>query len=414
MASDPLGELAVLRASGRRLATYGVTGPSIDGWTAVPAEAVAPLALTTRAPGCVLRWVATTVEPSLTVYGPGGEVVQLAGDAAPDAAERAAALLDRSGAGPVLHRAFTVDWPGYETPARVGDVCRVLGIPLGLLALDSTEDTTPVPAGPDVGFVLGRLDPDAAAAQSALTGQAAWIVPLPRGWYLRVGDGQPTHHPLPATALSLSQGHRDRFALAVWWTGGPVEAGGRDPGRRAGLLLSRAGRAVAAHEWSPRFDLGLGHTAGAGRTLATAFGVPERTLDVTAALRRDASDPVGALVDLLTLLRVPTFPIGLGQAELVDVARSTAGAVHAPRLSPLRAVVHAIGEAPVTTAVERAARERPPWYRVANAVLATVLALATVVLTVNWRWGTIEWTWVALSAATTVGFALAARPRHRR
>jgi hypothetical protein len=413
--ADTSGEMAVLRASARRLATYGVTGPSIDGWTAVPAEAVAPVAVSARTPGCVLRWATTAgggppgVGSSLTVYGPRGEVVQVAADVTADAAERAAALLDRPGAGALLHRALTVDWPAYEAPARVGDVCRALGVPLALLTVDSTEDTSPAPAGVDVGLVLGRLDPGVAAAQSALTGQSGWIVPQAEGWYLRIWDREGARHPLPAIALTLSQGHRDRFALAVWWTGGPAA-----PGRRAGLLVARAGRAVAAHEWSPRFDLGLGHTAGAGRTLAATFGVPGRALDVTAALRRDASDPLGALVDLLTRLRVPTSAVGLGEAELVELARSTAGAVHSPRLSPLRAVVHAIQQAPATTVVERAARERPAWYRVANAGLAVVMALATVVLYLNWRWGTVAVGWVALAAATTVGLVLAVRPRRRR
>jgi hypothetical protein len=208
--------------------------------------------------------------------------------------------------------------------------------------------------------------------------------------------------------MTLSQAHRDAFALAVWWS----VVGSRSV--RAGLFLSRSGRAVTAHEWSPRVDLGIEHTASAGRALAAAFHVPERALDVTSVLRRDAADPVRALTDLLTLLRVPTTPVGLDQDELLGTARSTPGALHAPRLSPLRAIVHAVQQAPATNVVERAARERPRWYRVLNGLIAAAMAFLTSVLYLNWRWGTIAGWWVMLAAVTTVGYALAARPRRRR
>ena len=46
-----------------------------------------------------------------------------------------------------------------------------------------------------------------------------------------------------------------------------------------------------------------------------------------------------------------------------------------------------------------------------NAVIAAVMAFATFVLYLNWRWGSVEWWWVALGAATTVGYALAVRAR---
>jgi hypothetical protein len=228
--------------------------------------------------------------------------------------------------------------------------------------------------------------------------------------------------------MSLSQGHPDGFALAVWWSGPPPAGSASSPsvastslvprsdvGSRAGLFLARSGRAVTAHEWSPRVDLGIEHTASAGRALAAAFHVPERALDVTSLLRRDAADPVLALTDLLTLLRVPTMPIGLDQDGLLGTARSVPGAVQAPRLSPLRSIVHAIQQAPATNVVDRAARERPRWYRVVNALIAAVMVFLTFVLYLNWRWGAIAGWWVVLGAATTVGYALAARPRrHRR
>jgi hypothetical protein len=422
------GELAVLRASGHRLAAYGIAGPSMGGWTTVPAESLAPLALTTRTPGCVLRWPpgpdatlpdatlpdATLLDvtgPSVTVYGAGGEVVQLDGEATAELAERAATLLGEPGAGPVLHRALTVDSPFYEAPDRVGDVCRAVGVPLDLLVPDSTVDPARSDVvRADVGFVLLRLGAAAAAVQSPLTRQSAWIMPAGRSWCLQVWDGQPPRQPLPATAMTLSLAHRDGFALAVWWS---PPSGVEGPGR-AGLFLSRSGRAVAAHEWSPRFDLGIDHTASAGRALAAAFGVPERALDVTSVLRRDAADPVRALIDLLTLLRVPTAGVGSDQHELVATARATPDAVHAPRLSPLRAMVHAVRQAPATNIVDRAARERPRWYRVLNALIAAAMAFLTFVLYLNWRWDTIAGWWVVLGAATTVGYVLAARPRGRR
>jgi hypothetical protein len=204
-------------------------------------------------------------------------------------------------------------------------------------------------------------------------------------------------------AIGLSEGHRDGFALAVWWSGT----------RRAGLLLSRSGRAVAAHEWS-RVDLGLDHTAAAGRVLAATFHVPERALDVTSVLRRDATDPAGALVDLLTLLRVPTPLVGLEQDRLVDAARSVPGAVHAPRLSTLRAIVHAVQQTPATNVVDRAARERPRWYRVVNGLVAVVMGLATFVLYLNWRWDVLSGWWVVLGAVTTLVYAVGTRPPRRR
>jgi hypothetical protein len=44
-----------------------------------------------------------------------------------------------------------------------------------------------------------------------------------------------------------------------------------------------------------------------------------------------------------------------------------------------------------------------------------VMVFLTFVLYLNWRWGAIAGWWVVLGAATTVGYALAARPRrHRR
>jgi hypothetical protein len=179
------------------------------------------------------------------------------------------------------------------------------------------------------------------------------------------------------------------------------------------VFLSRSGRAVTAHEWS-RVDLGIAHTAAAARALAAAFHVPERALDVTSVLRRDAAEPVRALVDLLTLLRVPTVPVGLDQDRLVEVARSAPGAGPAPRLSPLRAIVHAVQQAPVTNVVDRAARERPRWYRVLNGLIAAAMAFFTFVLYLNWRWDAIAGWWVLLGAATTVGYALGARRPRRR
>jgi hypothetical protein len=50
------GEFSVLRASVHRLAAYGVTGASMEGWTAVPEDALAALALIFRTPGCLIRW----------------------------------------------------------------------------------------------------------------------------------------------------------------------------------------------------------------------------------------------------------------------------------------------------------------------------------------------------------------------
>jgi hypothetical protein len=231
---------------------------------------------------------------------------------------------------------------------------------------------------------------------------------------MQVWDGQPPRQPLPAAAMTLSQAHRDGFALAIWWSAPSAEGERRGPGARAGLFLSRSGRAATAHEWSPRVDLGIEHTASAGRALAAAFHVPERALDVTSVLRRDAADPIRALTDVLTLLRIPTVPVGLDQNGLIEMARSTPGARPAPRLSPLRAIVHAVQQDPATNFVDRAARERPRWYRVLNGFIAVAMAFLTFVLYLNWRWGTIAGWWVVLGAATTVGYALAARPRRRR
>lgn len=404
------GDVAVLRASVHRLAAYGVTGASLEGWTAVPEDALAGLALTVRTPGCLIRWDPPPSEvesPSVTVFGAAGEVVRLAGDATPELAERAADLLGQPGAGAVLHRALTVDAPFYDASARVGDVCRAVGVPLALVAGTSTEDSAATGSAPaDVGFVLLRRDAATAAAESPLTRQSAWIVPLGQGWSLQVWDGQPPRHPLPSAAMSLSQGG---FALAVWWGRPPADV---SVAVRAGFLLARSGRAVAAHEWSTRIDLGIGHTAATARALTAAFGVPDRSLDVTAVLRRKVRDPLDALLELLALLRVPAVAVGLGQEDLVQMARSAPGAVHAARLSKLCTVLRALGEP--ATVVDRAARERPPWYRVVNAVIAVVMAFATFVLYVNWRWGTVEWWWVAVGAATTVGFAATARPVRRR
>jgi len=408
-------ELAVLRASGPRLAPYGIVGPSLGGWTAVPAESLPPLALTIRTPGCVLRWPAApdVTAPTITVYGAGGEVVELDRDATAESAERAAVLLGAPGAGRLLHRALTVESPFYDAPERLGDVCRAVGVPLDLLSQGSTvDDAGSAEVSADVGFVLVRLDAAVAAVESPLTRQSAWIVPMGRGWCMQVWDGQAPRQPLPAAAMNLSQGHRDGFALAVWWSG-PPPGPGSVVGSRAGLFLSRSGRAVTAHEWSPRVHLGIEHTAAAGRALAAAFHVPERTLDVTSVLRRDAADPVLALTDLLTLLRVPTMPVGLDQHRLVDTARSTPGAVHAPRLSPLRAIIHAVQQAPAANVIDRAARERPRWYRFVNGLIAAAMAFLTLVLYVNWRWDAIGGWWVLLGAATTVGYALAARSRRR-
>jgi len=390
--------LSVLWASGHRLAGYGVTGRSMDGWTVVPAEALAELARRCRRPGCAID-----DGPAVTVVGPDGDAVRLDGAATlPDAA-RAATLLGQPDAAGLVHRALSVDSPFYDEPARVVDVCRAVGIPAALLAPDeSTMDGPAVDATADVGFVLLRLDATTAAAEAPLARHSAWVLPMGRGWALHVWDGQAPRQPLPDTAIGFSHG-ANRFALAVWWAAD-----------RAGFLFARSGRAVSAHEWSPRVDLGVGHTAEAGRTLSSAFRVPDRALDVTSALRRSPARPVEALVELLTLLGVPTDLVGRTGEELIEAARSAPGAVHTPRLSPLRAVAHALRETPADTAVDRAMRERPAWYRLLNAAVASVMAFLTVVLFVNWRWGSIEWWWVALSAATTLSYAAAVRPGRRR
>ena len=279
----------------------------------------------------------------------------------------------------MLHRALTVDSPFYDASARVGDVCRAVGVPLALLAGSSTEDVMASgPVSADVGFVLLRLDPATAAAESPLTRQSAWIVPMGRGWCLQVWDGQPPRHPLPAAAMSLSQGHRDGFALAVWWARPPAEAAApadiatagsarlaprsesamAPPVVRAGFLFARSGRAVAAHEWSTRVDLGVGHTAATAGSSRPRSGNRTAALDITAVLRRrvsvpeptservparvaDKGDPMGALLDLLTLLRVPEGPVGLDQEDLVEMARSAPGA--RARAAPVAAARRAAG-----------------------------------------------------------------------
>jgi hypothetical protein len=114
------------------------------------------------------------------------------------------------------------------------------------------------------------------------------------------------------------------------------------------------------------------------------------------------------------VLRVPADLVGLGQAELVAAARSAPGARHVPRLSPLRAVAHALRETPADTVVDRAVRERPTWYRVLNAIIAVLMAFFTFVLYLNWHWDTISGWWVALGAVTTLGYAVSVHPRRRR
>jgi hypothetical protein len=399
-----LPQLACLRASGHRLAPYGVAGPSRDGWTAVPVDTLAALALRSHSPGCAID---CADELTVTVFGPDGEVVWLDAVAGADAAARAAALLGQPRAGDLVHRALTVEFEYYDTAARVADVCRAVGIPVALLDPDSTVDSTldaSVPdVVPDVGFVLVRLDIASAVAEAPLARQSAWLAPMGPAWTIHVWDGEPPRHPLPAAAIGFSQGHRDGPALALWWASD-----------RAGFLLATAGRAVCAHEWSRRLDLGIDHTAGAGRSLAAAFRVAERALDVTAVLRREPSDPVRALVDLLRLLDVPTELVGRTSPELIEAVRSARGAVHAPRLSPLRSVAHAMREAPATNLVDRAVRERPWWYRIVNAVVAVLMALLTFALYLSWHHGTVAGWWVALSAATTVSYAVAVRPARRR
>ncbi|NES14753.1 MULTISPECIES: hypothetical protein [Micromonospora] len=397
-------EIRVIHATAYRIAALAHAVPASlraqsNGWSRVDAD-MAALSVTTRAASFLLR-VDDVGTLSLLVHGPdGGATGPL--DAASTEAELAQAvgifgLPDGAG---VLRQALAPAASArYDTAARLADVCRALGAPLELLTVDPTDPQREPekPAQPEAGVVLVYAPVAVAAAAGPLALQSAWTVPLGTQWSMHVwdGDGQPTAPVHAAEAL----GDAGRVTLAYWWSA-----------RTAGVLLTRDGRVAGAHEWGSAVVATPESTARLGRALAEEFRLPEQVLAVITLLRRTDLAPSDTLAALCMLLRLPAEIVGLTAEELARWAASVPGAVHTEKLPVMAAVVHSVREAPPDTVLDELSARRPGWYRLANGVVAAVMAAATALLALLWRQEVASGWWVLLGVATTVSYAWGLRP----